>query len=197
MKQLNEMEFNFEVDAPEIGETVWIDIETKKVDAPDGWGYKKRWSCFMACVANFDNYNNLRVTILYGDESLLINRLKKRLDGFCQIEYSGTRQFDEMVLKGRFTNARRALSPVPGEWANLDLEPFDWKNIWNELKGKEVNRASDIESKFVPDAWKKGQTTIVLLHCLRDVLEMIAGKFGLGDFERILEDNLFGFDLFY
>jgi hypothetical protein len=196
MKNLTEMEFNFNVVAPEIGETVWIDIETRKVDAPDGWGYKKRWQCFMICIAAFDDSSNLRVTLLSGDEGMLMKRLEKRLEGYCQIEYNATRQFDEMILRGRFTNARRALKDEPGPWPNLNDCDFDWNNNWKELKGKEVNRTFDVESKLVPDNWKAGNKNIVRLHCLRDVLEMIAAKFDIDDFNDIMVDNNLGLKLF-
>lgn len=88
-----------------------------------------------------------------------------------EIRYSATREFDEMVLRGRFTNARRAHSKKAGAWPNVDTADLRWKNIHKTLRPRSWTRAADVKSADVPEVWQAGYKKVVAVHCLRDVLE--------------------------
>jgi hypothetical protein len=113
------------------------------------------------------------------------------------IVYSATRQFDEMILKGRFTNARRAHEPDPFYPALPDAEDLDWQNIRNIMGIKdEIIRAEDTPSKGVVHEYDHGDPGLVLIHNLRDVVEMIMvdGKADTECFKwctRVMRDNEF------
>lgn len=155
---------------------VWLDIETRKVVAPADWLYKKRWQTFLVGIARFVG-EDLRLDLLMGEEAELIAGLEKLLREMgrsVEIVYCATRQFDEMVLKGRFTNARRALSPVAGDWPHLPQNLGKWINIRKQMKLANLpNRVPDLPSKDVPARWDAGERKLVGLHCARDVAELI------------------------
>jgi hypothetical protein len=89
-----------------------------------------------------------------------------------EIRYAATREFDEMVLRGRFTNARRAHSPTPGPWPNVDGLDLEWNNIRKTLRTK-IARGVDLPSRDVPAAWLGNCRRAVAIHCLRDVAELV------------------------
>jgi hypothetical protein len=164
-------------DAPNI---VWLDIETRKVAAPESWGYRMRWETFMVGLGVLSN-GVARVTLLDGDEASLIASLNQILPGMGTIRYGATRDFDRDVLCGHFTNARRARSPEPGGWPHLVLDDFDWLNIHKRMKLMDSHVAANalrerdpIEfSKNVPWMWEHGLLSEVRTHCRIDVLDMI------------------------
>jgi len=151
-------------------DVVWLDIETRKVPAPADWLQKTRWEPFMIGVA-YREARDLVVEVRTGTEGALIEWARGLLAG-RRVCYSATREFDEMVLRGRFTNARRAHSPVPGDWPHLDGAPIRWENIrktWDPAPA----RAFDVASRDVPAVWKAGDRDVVTLHCARDVMGLI------------------------
>jgi hypothetical protein len=107
--------------------------------------------------------------VVSGTETDLITFLSQFED--YEIRYEATREFDEMVLRGRFTNARRAHSPYCGNWPNLDSLPITWKNLRKTQKPKsEVFRKFDLLSKDVPLTWTSNPK-LVAIHCKNDVIE--------------------------
>ena len=150
----------------------WLDIETEKVLADNSWGQKMRWRTFMAGIAWVDA-GYLYVGIVSDSESGIISWLRKILKGE-EVRYCATREFDEMVLRGRFTNARRAHAEKPGKWPNLNSErSITWTNIRKNALARTWERAEDVESKDVPAVWQDGQRKLVATHCFRDVLENV------------------------
>ena len=158
----------------------FLDIETRKVRLPEPGFYmrnggllKMRWQVFMAGVAR-----NQKITLIEhaDDEGDILDRIGELVHGSSIIGYSaGSRQFDEMVLKGKFTNARRAHELVPFypfmPWA----EDMDWVNYHRGIRSN-INiqcRQRDVESKDVPLASHDGRIGLVLVHILRDVAEVI------------------------
>lgn len=150
---------------------LYLDIETCKVAAPAYWGYKTRWYPFMVAVA-YEYEGNLVCEVYEGNEDSIIHKLNV-LAYDKEIVYSaGYRDFDKYVLCGRFTNARRALSPRPGSWAHLSEDAYRWVNVAMSDDVKSM-RLPDVPSKDVPSAWDKGEYAIVELHCIRDVAEAV------------------------
>jgi hypothetical protein len=72
-----------------------------------------------------------------------------------------------MVLRGRFTNARRAHLPEPTWPAMPGAERANWRNVGPLKSGAE--RLPDVESRDVPQA----PMPLVLIHLLRDVADLI------------------------
>lgn len=148
---------------------LWLDIETRKVPAPAGWSQKKRWQPFMVGLAASSDPGVLWAMVVSGTEAEIAEHLAE-FAGY-EIRYSATREFDEMVLRGRFTNARRAHSKKAGAWPNVDTADLRWKNIHKTLRPRSWTRAADVKSADVPEVWQAGYKKVVAVHCLRDVLE--------------------------
>lgn len=157
----------------------WVDIETKKVPAPyPAWPYKKRWSVFMVGLA-YQNDTDLHVQVYSGTEAELIDYLTElffedRMPD--SVVYSATRGFDELVLEGRFTNARRPPQQFPGPWPHLPARLLPWKNVRKEAQPLIVRRYPDVESAKVPDLWSSGDErnrALVAWHCYKDVAELL------------------------
>ncbi|HWI68652.1 MAG TPA: hypothetical protein VNS88_09755 [Nitrospiraceae bacterium] len=158
----------------------FLDIETRKVKLPEPGFYmrnggllKMRWQVFMAGVAR-----NRQITLIeHADsEGIILDRIGELVHGSRIIGYSaGSRQFDEMVLKGKFTNARRAHELVSFYPFMPCAEDMDWVNYHRGIRSN-INvqcRLPDIESKDVPRAEQDGRIDLVLVHMLRDVAEVI------------------------
>lgn len=154
--------------------TAYLDIETRKVDfgeyLDDGWLMKRRWSAFAIGIAA-GGVVTLNATY---DEPLLLKSAAE-LIGHRSVTYAATRQFDEMILKGMFTHARRAhanrpmYEPMPG------ASSLVWRNIYREVRtsNSQLAREHDIDSRDVPGMWCTDSRIIILVHLLRDVLELV------------------------
>lgn len=163
-----------------VGQThlgAYVDFETRKVRLdqsvmmPNGEMLKSRWQIFAAGIAVDD-----QGYLLYGSpEQKLLEDIGNLIKLGATVYYSATREFDEMIAKGRFSNARRAHFPkpvfpsVPGandlHWFNLKLKP--------ETR---VPAPNDIPSKEVPAYWATGdpyKQRIVLDHLKADVKWMV------------------------
>lgn len=154
--------------------TAYLDIETRKIDfgeyLDDGWLLKRRWSAFAIGIAA-GGVVTMNATY---DEPLLLKSAAK-LIGYRSVTYAATRQFDEMILKGRFTNARRAHAERPMYPAMPGASSRIWHNIYREVResNRNLTREHDIDSKNVPDYWCTDQRILILVHLLRDVLELV------------------------
>lgn len=176
--------------------TAYLDLETEKVptvsdlagdDGPfvmqNGERLLLRWSIIMYGVALNGGIalseNSTEEQNLAGLGEILTGwNLGAGSGGFMagglhEVAYAATRQFDEMIAKGRFTNARRAheqepfFPAVPGaaeiQWRNLGAIPMDLRST----------READIASKDVPAFLRSGQWHQVAVHLLRDVVSLI------------------------
>jgi hypothetical protein len=148
-----------------------IDIETRKVplDPPyrmtNGELLKSRWSVICAGLVRHDY-----LYLVWGDNELeILDKLGELTNDIKYLWYYATRQFDEMILRGRFTNARRAHAPVPFYPSMPGAERIHWLTL---PKIDRPVRQFDLPSKEVPKAWAKGQRVFVLSHLLRDMAEM-------------------------
>lgn len=147
----------------------WLDIETRKVPAPKGWYQRMRWQPFLVGLA-WREGDALTFTVTeFKNERELIDELNV----VVEYRYTATRDFDEMVLKGRFVNARHGFAAVPGKWPHLNLGHQTWSNIRKYREPKRYKRPPDIEPKRVPEEWAKGNKDGVARHCLKDVMELI------------------------
>lgn len=152
--------------AGDLGDRVYIDIETVKVPAPEGWPSRTRWMPFMVGIAKA-SYGDVMVRVYWADEAGLIPLIQDAIQGAGEVVFSASsREFDRWVLAGRFTNARRALSPVPGPWPHLDEEAYNWRNVKG---GQLAFRMAFTPSRDVPKAWADGERELVALHCAKDV----------------------------
>jgi hypothetical protein len=154
-------------------DVAYLDIETLKVPIvgyvmANGEPLRNRWQAFWVGVAVNGSIRLVKRTTL-SDETYL-NEVRLAMSTAPQVVYSATRQFDEMILKGRFTNARRAHAeksfyhPLPG------AENLDWKC----MPPHHVPRAADdLPGRDVPAAWGRGDESSIRTHLLRDVAELV------------------------
>lgn len=172
-----------------------LDIETRKVNADKNFPFSKRWSVMMVGLA----FNNEIFIVSGEDEVDLLDETSKLLADAEKIIYSATREFDEMILKGRFTNARRAHLPAAAYPALPNAENFKWINAKN--KTKLPRSEADCISKEIPNAWARGEWEAVAVHNLRDVAELILLN-GSPDAEctewcnKVLRDDEFAVKMF-
>lgn len=158
--------------------THWLDIETVKqtiepvaIPNTNGETLKKRWRTFMIGLASVEN-GSVTVRIIFGDdEAKLLKELARYIKGGV-VRYGATRNFDEMVLKGMFTHARRGLLDEPGPWPNVG-NGAEWVNIGLSHRNG-LARDFDIASRDVPDGWYDQTNRVaVVVHNFRDVIELI------------------------
>jgi len=159
-------------------DAAFLDIETRKVPAttPPSEGFRmkngellrNRWQAFLVGIAR-DGH----VAILNNpDEKLLLREVRSELYWHAgPIVYSATRQFDEMILKGRFTNARRAHEDRPFYPAMFRADDYEWVCHPHDER---LPRGDDLPSKGISRVWEDPTRRIgVLVHNLRDVAELI------------------------
>ncbi len=144
-----------------------LDIETRKMKAEENFPFKNRWSVMMVGLA----LDGLIKIVSGEDERTVLSETARELKAAKKIVYSATREFDEMILKGRFTNARAAHLPVAGYPSLPNAEIFEWTNVKNKTK---LERSpTDCAGWAIPEAWARGEWEAVAVHNLRDVAEMI------------------------
>jgi hypothetical protein len=155
-------------------DVAFIDLETRKVPAPEGFRMKngeplrRRWQAFLAGVGRG---GKIRICENTGDEVAFLADVRCAIGPATDNVYGATREFDEMILRGRFTNARRANEDRPFFPHLVDADAFRW---WNVGSGPPpVYRAPDCASRDVPYLWENGSRGLVLIHLLRDVAELI------------------------
>jgi hypothetical protein len=151
-----------------------LDLETVKVPAPPGFRMangeplRQRWSIAMAGVAR----DGAVYMIEGGPESERLWLLGVTLADSPEVRYAATRQFDEMICRGRFTNARRAHEPEPFFPAVPKADALPWRNLGRNL-GVPIARGYDCDSRNVPALIASGTLPVVRVHLLRDVAELI------------------------
>jgi hypothetical protein len=154
----------------------FLDLETVKVAVegdfrmPNGEPLRKRWSIALAGVAR-DGWISIVEPGEREEDGLA--ELGGLLDGAEAVLYGATREFDEMICRGRFTNARRAHLPAPVFPAVPGAETLPWKNLGSKKGYAESLRGPDIASREVPAGLFDGRRESVLVHLLRDVAELI------------------------
>lgn len=153
----------------------YLDLETVKVAAPAGFrmpngeALKRRWSVALAGVAR---NGAIYLVDPEDDEAAGLAELGARLAG-AEVVYAATREFDEMICRGRFTNARRAHLPGPAFPAVPGAEELAWRNLGSLANHLNAVRGPDIPSREVPAGLTDGRRVAVLVHLLRDVAELI------------------------
>ncbi len=164
----------YELKVPGRFEGTMLDLETVKIPTPEGFRMpsgeplRRRWSIALAGVAR-----DGRVLIVDGEgnEATALEELGDALAGSESVTYAATREFDEMICRGRFTNARRAHLPTPTFPAVPGAEEIGWRNLGASSR---VSRdPADLPSRDVPEALARGQVDVVAVHLLRDVAELI------------------------
>lgn len=155
-------------------DTAWIDLETEKhqlaepFPMPTGHPLRQIWQPF-AIGLGYEHHGQLVVELSY--DWHLDWQTYLRLLPFTALRYAATREFDEMVAKGRFTNARRAHLQEPGPWPHIPEQKFKWVNV--HKAAVPVDRSPDIASKDVPTAWSRGARSLVLTHLFKDVVQLV------------------------
>jgi hypothetical protein len=193
-------EFRIEVPGTFRRCTAYLDLETKKVPTnrnlrakqemadffvmQNGEVLRSRWSIIMYGVALNGGIvlsdNDTEEQNLTGLGDILSEyNLGAGSGGFMEghvheVAYAATRDFDEMIAKGRFTNARRAHEPVPFFTPVPGADQIQWRNLGPKIPNKiAAIRQPDIQSESVPRFIESGHTGLVRVHLLRDVVQLI------------------------
>ena len=139
-----------------------LDIEAVKVPAPANWPCKTRFKPVMVGVGvwrrdvfdiSIGASDNERELIEWTDDVLGLAK--------C-VMFHASRDFDRVVLEGRWVQYRRSHSSVPGPWPHLEVlgtdEDVCWVNLSKILKDypQQVDRSTDSifgSSHRVLDMW--------------------------------------------
>jgi hypothetical protein len=169
-------QYDIQIPGHYLDQVAYLDIETRKVLAgPLGFGYRmkngellrQRWQAFLAGVA----YRGYVTIVEYTDsERGFLTGVAEAISPADTVVYQASRQFDEMVLKGRFTNARRAHEDIPFYPVMPGAEDLTWDCRRYSARPA---RGYDCGSKDVPARWGQYDRERVLVHLLRDVVELI------------------------
>jgi hypothetical protein len=154
-----------------------LDLETVKVTITDGHvmangeTLRQRWSVAMCAFAMKGE-----IAFVYGDsEAERLRDIGYLLSRVTTVVYSATREFDEMIVKGRFTNARRAHEEEPFFPFVPEAERVNWRNLGTGLYDL-PERQADMASRDIPAAIHRGfksDLEHVAVHLLRDVADLI------------------------
>jgi hypothetical protein len=167
-------------------DVAYLDLETVKVPCaftfPTGEKLGRRWSAFLAGVAR---NGEIRFVERDRDDELgFLDGVYETIGGESAYEvvYRATRKFDEMILRGRFTYARRGPAESPFYPALRDAEYLNWVcERPNPTCWWESERERELPSADVPATYyglgRERDTGLVLIHLLRDVVGMI-GAYG-------------------
>jgi hypothetical protein len=153
----------------------YLDLETTKVLTKplfvmkNGENLRQRWSVFMAGVA-IDG--EIRLIDGEGEEGVLAGITNACWESEAVL-YAATREFDEMITKGRFTNARRAHEDEPFFPAAYGAEYWNWRNLGVIPESLRALRESDIPGSKVSATMRAGKADVVMMHLLRDVVTLI------------------------
>lgn len=161
-----------------------LDLETVKVPCDyrmaNGELLKNRWGIIWAGVALDGGISLMSPGEV--DDPLFLDALGDALTGTSAVVYAGTREFDEMICRGRFTTARRAHSLAAFYPAVTGAETLPWRRLRNGHL-RDGQRAADCPSRDVPallgyapvGGGRKLERDVerVMVHLLRDVVELI------------------------
>ena len=168
---------------------------------PDGAG-KKRFKTFMICLCYYDiAEGKLKAWALDSDnEEELLKEFLRLCEGSSELAYLSYNRFDEKVLEGKWTTARRKKLDNPGPWPNvlvINSEfPWTWKMI-NSRKNKRVTDLRDDENidwkkviNFGPDLDDLEEVGELRNHCFRDIVDLAFTdpeyRFNEEDVEKVL-----------
>jgi hypothetical protein len=153
----------------------YLDLETQKVPTKplfvmkNGENLRQRWSVIMAGIAR-----DGQIALIDGEgEEGVLDGISIECWSADEVVYAATREFDEMIVKGRFTNARRAHEDVPFYPAAFAAESWKWRNLGPIPSHFRNMRVTDIPGKAVPGLMSAGKSDVVMVHLLRDVVTLI------------------------
>jgi hypothetical protein len=148
----------------------FLDLETEKVPCEyvlaNGERLRRRWSVLAAGVARA---GEIRLLDWADSEDSFLAAIAEAA-GTGPIVYAATRQFDEMILRGQFTNARRAHAASAFYPAMPGAADREWRNLG---RLPEVQRGADVASHDVPERFRNGGYRRCMVHLLRDVAELV------------------------
>lgn len=155
----------------------FLDLETEKVPTPAGFRLpsgeplRRRWAMTLAAVAR-DGL--LTLVDCEGSERAGLAELSDLCVDADRVVYAASRQFDEMVVRGRFTNARRAHLPRATWPSAAGSARWRWENV-RKAGRSGAERGVDVASRLVPsvlrsggDGWER-----CAIHCLRDACDLV------------------------
>jgi hypothetical protein len=181
-------EWKFEIcEAPKCASLYTVDIECEKIRGPWVWlsgeANSLRWKPVMIGTGYYSD-GFIGINIASSDnEAEMIKWLENdidELDSDLPIHYDSRNRFDEMVLKGRFINARRPLAEENGEWPIIRGSDR-WEQFY--CSGKLDRQFESYTWKQYPKMIREGDMRITE-HCARDVIQNLICLSGVGWFKE-------------
>ena len=114
----------------------------------------RRWKAFMCSMVWFDKKEKCWLGKVAWSEK------EKDIVGLFSADktyhYAATREFDEMVMRGKFTYARRAHAIASGPWPHV-ADSIRFVNVRRDLRDKPLGvvRGEDVASKECPLIWAR------------------------------------------
>jgi hypothetical protein len=173
--RLNVSEYVIPVPGEFRSKTAYLDLETQKVPTrpvftmKNGEILRRRWAVFMAGVARD---GEIHLVDGEGEEGILAGITNACWESEAVL-YAATREFDEMITKGRFTNARRAHEDEPFYPVAYGAGHWNWRNLGPIPESLRALRGSDLPGKGVYETFLSGRADLVMVHLLRDVVTLI------------------------
>jgi len=181
----------------------YLDLETRKVPcrwtSPAGEKLGRRWMAFLAGVATC---GKIVLVESAGDESWFLTGVREAIGDADTVLYRATNTFDEGILKGRYTYARRGWAPEPFYPAMVGAEELTWDRRKHEPDSEwQSLRKRELDSRYVSETYER-DSALVMIHLLRDVVELI-GAYGEPDEEcdawcrKVLTDDRLAFEVIF
>jgi len=152
----------------------YLDLETRKVPcrwrSPAGEPLSRRWQAFIAGVAT---RGHIKIVESAGDERAFLAGVRAAIGKADTVLYSSGNKFDEGILRGRYTYARRGWAPEPFYPPMPDAEELTWDRKHGATEYTRL-RERELDSRYVPERYER-DSALVLVHNLRDVAELVAG----------------------
>jgi hypothetical protein len=170
---MNYVTYQIDVPGRFLGDsTAYLDLETRKVPCewsfPNGVPLGRRWMAFIAGVATAG-----KITIVEsaGDEHSFLSGTRMAIGEADTVIYRATNTFDEGILKGRYTYARRGWADEAFYPVMPDAEELTWDRR-RHLGAIDGLRERELDSRYVSTTYERNPG-LVLVHNLRDVVELV------------------------
>lgn len=152
----------------------YLDLETRKVPCkwafPNGVPLGRRWMAFLAGVATA---GKIVIVESAGNEPWFLTGVREAIGKADTVLYRATNTFDEGILKGRYTYARRGWADEAFYPAMPDAEDLTWDRRKHDPEGEiQKLRERELDSRYVAETYERN-SALVLIHLLRDVVELV------------------------
>jgi hypothetical protein len=152
--------------------TAYLDLETRKVPCfwhfPNGVPLNRRWMAFIAGVATGEVVKIIEAS---ASEQAFLAGVRTAVGTADTVIYLSANSFDEGILKGRYTYARRGWADVPFYPVMPGADELTWDRR-RDLGDLADVRERELDSRYVSATYER-DPGLVLVHNLRDVVQLV------------------------